>query len=346
MSSTVDTDRVARWAGRVAAPGPKVERAELLRLVSGLHAAAEQAFPVARAAGAFGDALPADVARPAVLVVDRPGWARVAAGSLSALMAGPEEGDEPGRGSGLRGWPATAQIAGLISVLSTRVLGQFDPYGSDDEGGRLALVAPNILQIGTAMGAEPADFRLWICVHEQTHALQFAAAPWLAGHIAGELAALQSDLDEANELVALRDAVLARRRRGAAPAPDLGLGPLGSLLPAEQQLRAAHLVATMSLLEGHADVTMDEIPPGLVPSRRRLREKMSARRLTGQGTLLRRVLGIDAKLDQYRRGADFVRTVRRAGPHALDPVWTDPSALPSPEEIEAPEQWLARTRSP
>jgi uncharacterized protein (DUF2342 family) len=33
------------------------------------------------------------------------------------------------------------------------------------------------------MGVDHADFRLWVCLHEQTHRLQFARAPWLRGHL-------------------------------------------------------------------------------------------------------------------------------------------------------------------
>ncbi len=45
------------------------------------------------------------------------------------------------------------------------------------------------------MAADPDDFALWVCVHEQTHALQFAAAPWLAGHLRSEAGALLEAFD-------------------------------------------------------------------------------------------------------------------------------------------------------
>jgi len=342
VTPAIDAERVARLAGRWAAPGPTADRLELARLVTDLRHAAERALPVARRAGRFGDALGADVPPATVLVVDRPGWAKVAADSFASLLA---TGPGTAGSTETAGWSTTAELAALLALLSSRVLGQFDPYGSAEAGGRLALVAPNILQIGTAMGADPADFRLWICVHEQTHALQFAAAPWLAGHVRAEAAALQADVDETGELAAVLAALRSRQSRDAMDGANDGLGPLGAVLGPEQRARAARLVATMSLLEGHADVTMDDLPPGLVPSRRRLRARMTARRSAGRGRLLRRLLGLDAKLDQYRRGAEFVRAVRRSGRDALDPVWSGPQALPTPAEIDAPHEWVQRMRS-
>ncbi|MBX9246835.1 hypothetical protein ICW40_18760, partial [Actinotalea ferrariae] len=44
----VDWDRAARWAGRMAPPGPTASRAELEALVGGLRDAAERAYPLAR----------------------------------------------------------------------------------------------------------------------------------------------------------------------------------------------------------------------------------------------------------------------------------------------------------
>ncbi|WP_372593188.1 zinc-dependent metalloprotease [Actinotalea sp.] len=340
MSPALDAARIGRWAGRMSRPGPTAERAELERVVAELRAAGERALPIARRAGGFGAALPEQAPEARILVVDRPGWARLAAGSFASLLDDSAVGTGPGAGA-RAGWSASAELAGLLAALSTRVLGQFDPYGSDEPGGRLALVAPNVLQIGATMPGDPADFRLWICVHEQTHALQFAAAPWLAGHIRRETSALMTELEQEGELATVLEAIRSLPR-GRPTLPDQGLGPLGALLSPTQRGRAAQLVATMSLLEGHADVTMDAVPIGLIPSRRRLRARMTARRTSTRGRLLRRLLGLDAKLEQYRRGADFVRAVRRTGSRALEPVWSGPHALPTPAEIDAPEDWLRR----
>ena len=67
----------------------------------------------------------------------------------------------------------------------------------------------------------------------------------------------------------------------------------------------------MSLLEGHADVVMDGVGPGVVPTVERDPGEVHVRR-AGPGRLdrvLRRLLGLDAKMRQYRDGAAFCRAV-------------------------------------
>ena len=69
----------------------------------------------------------------------------------------------------------------MLGFLGTKVLGQFDPFFP--RGGRLLLVAPNIVHAEREIGADPTDFRLWVCLHEETHRVQFTANPWLGEHL-------------------------------------------------------------------------------------------------------------------------------------------------------------------
>ncbi|KGM09124.1 hypothetical protein N869_08020, partial [Cellulomonas bogoriensis 69B4 = DSM 16987] len=312
----VDWQAAGRWAGRLASPGPTPSRAELQVLVQDLHATASRARPLAVRASRLGQALDGagntDL-EPELLVLDRAGWARGAAQAIEAMTTPPGPAPEARR---VTQAPATAQAAGLLGLLAGRVIGQFDPFGGPGAGGRLMLVAPNVLRTERALAADPADFRLWVCVHEQTHALQMAAAPWLAEHLRTAVTALLQDLagtSTAQDLVSAVGRGLRALRAGREDVEALSLLDLALDERHREQVEA--VTAVMALLEGHADVTMDAIGVRAVPSVRRLRARMEARRRNAGGTdrWLRRLLGLDGKYAQYREGAAFVRAVRRAG---------------------------------
>ena len=56
-----------------------------------------------------------------------------------------------------------------------------------------------------------------------------------------------------------------------------------------------------------------------------------------------RLTGMDLKIEQYRKGEQFVRAIAaRRGPEALRRLWDGPETLPREGEIEAPERWIAR----
>ena len=58
---------------------------------------------------------------------------------------------------------------------------------------------------------------------------------------------------------------------------------------------------------------------------------------------LRKLLGLDAKLRQYRDGERFVRAVvDECGMDGFNRVWTSPNTLPTKSEIAKPADWIAR----
>ena len=58
---------------------------------------------------------------------------------------------------------------------------------------------------------------------------------------------------------------------------------------------------------------------------------------------MRRLLGLDAKMRQYRDGAAFCRQVLdEVGMAGLNRVWTSPDTLPSRAEIANPQLWVIR----
>jgi coenzyme F420 biosynthesis associated uncharacterized protein len=248
---------------------------------------------------------------------------------------------------------AGAEVGALLSYLATRVLGQFELIGpariegEENAGGRLTLVAPNIVAAERALEVDPSDFRLWVCLHEVTHRTQFAAAPWLHEHVQQLLTEylVASDLDAGTLLRRLRQAA-SGLRGGWEGTP----GSLVELVQTpEQSAILDRITGLMSLLEGHADVVMDTVGPTVIPSVATIRERFDKRRRDAKplGRIVRRLLGVELKLRQYAEGAAFVRAVvDKVGMAGLNVVWSSPDRLPTAAEIREPEDWLARTGVP
>ena len=101
----------------------------------------------------------------------------------------------------------------------------------------------------------------------------------------------------------------------------------------------------MTLLEGHADVVMDEVGPEVVPTVASIRARFNDRRQQ-PGTMdsvVRKVLGMDAKMRQYSEGAAFVRSaIDSVGMAGFNAVWDKPANLPSLAEIAEPADWVKR----
>jgi coenzyme F420 biosynthesis associated uncharacterized protein len=361
----IDWDLAISTGTRWARPGPQVSLAEARRTVSELRdlASAVQQ-PVLEVTQMHA---PGDGSLGRVAVVDRPGWIRANVDGFRVVLEplveqlrervpGADSGaPRPPGFIGTVGSRVTGIQAGLIlAYLSGRVLGQYElflpPETSPVDGeqpGRLTLVAPNIVMIERELGVDPHDFRRWVCLHEETHRLQFTAVPWLRDYVQRQMTEflLASELDPA--------AILQRLRSAAdAVAGAVRGGDGGSLLeavatPAQREIMD-RLTAVMTLVEGHGDYVMDAVGPQVVPSVAQIRERFNARRgSTGRiEQTLRRILGIDLKMKQYAEGSRFVSTiVDEAGMATFNKVWTSPETLPTKEEFARPHDWLDRVAS-
>jgi uncharacterized protein (DUF2342 family) len=104
--------------------------------------------------------------------------------------------------------------------------------------------------------------------------------------------------------------------------------------------------AAMSLIEGHAEHTMDAVGAEVLPSLPALRTAMNRRR-ESRGLpwrVLEKLLGLEMKLRQYEVGRRFCdAVVEQGGRQALARVWSGPEQLPSSAELQDPAAWLART---
>ncbi|WP_293004237.1 zinc-dependent metalloprotease [Mycobacterium sp.] len=339
VGRTVDWGFAATVGQRLARPGPPSTDYTRRQVIENLSTAAKAAEPPVREV----TGLHVDTAVAEARIVDRPGWIRAAAESMRTMTGGT---DKP-RGA-ISGRITGAQTGAVLAFVATGILGQYDPF-ADSDGGALLLVYPNVIAVERQLRVEPADFRLWVCLHEVTHRVQFTANPWLSGYMSEALGVLTTDGTEDITQVIGRLAEFARSRGGSSQSDPNSAGILGFLraVQSEPQREALdQLLVLGTLLEGHADHVMDAVGPVVVPSVSVIRSRFDERRQRKQPPLqrlLRALLGIDVKLSQYTRGKAFVdHVVDRVGMDRFNTVWTAPDTLPRPIEIEYPQRWIDR----
>jgi coenzyme F420 biosynthesis associated uncharacterized protein len=367
----VDWQFAGAVGARLARPGPPTTDYTRAQVIDDLAEASRRAEAHVREVTGLSVDGPARDAR----IIDRREWIRAAANSLRVMAGGgptpgtgaagfgPAVGSGPGLrvvagggaglGAGLgavTGRLAGAQTGAVLAFVSAGILGQFDPFTAD--GGDLLLVYPNVIAAERQLRVPPRDFRLWVCLHEVTHRVQFTANPWLSRYMADTLAVVTAGRDDDVLEVAGRLAGLLRERAGMSGPGGSEAGPTGvigvlrAMLAEPQRDALDRLLVLGTLLEGHADHVMDAVGPAVVPSVHLIRRRFDDRRHRPQPPLqrvLRALLGIDAKLSQYTRGKAFVdEVVARAGMAGFNTVWSGPDALPLPNEIENPALWVDR----
>src|SRR3954452_11716921 len=348
-STMIDWDLAVSAASTMAGPGPTISRPDPEDVVTELRAAASQCTPLVREY----TGLVAEERTAPVLVVDRAGWIQANVDGFAQVISplieklqekrGAPSGFATAVGSRVTG----LELGALLGFMSSKVLGQFDPFyapaGSPDAG-RLLLVAPNIVHVENELDVDPTDFRLWVCLHEETHRVQFTAVPWMRDHIHSEIGRLVGsiEVDPAKLAAMVGDGI---KRVGDLVRGNDDTSVLELFSSPEQLEVFDRMTGVMSLLEGHADVVMDGVGPEIIPSVDYIRRRFNERR-KGAGPLdrlLRRLLGLDAKMAQYRNGAAFTRgVVEKVGMDGFNAVWAEPANLPSKAEISDPAEWVRR----
>ena len=344
MAQLVDWDLAAATARTLGKGGPEITLTEAAYVVAELRRLTDEAV------GHVIDftKLNPQLSHHAVRIVDRADWAAVNISGLrqviDPLATRLAKGREPGAFTAMVGPRLTGVQAGtVLAYMSGKVLGQFEVFSSDP--GELLLVAPNIVEVERKIEAVPRDFRLWVCLHEVTHRTQFTAVPWMRGYFLGEVQAFvdasQSNMEQftdrlKNGLSALADAVRN---------PDSKASVLDLIQSPAQKAIVDRLTALGTVLEGHAEFVMDGVGPEVVPTVAEIRGKFNRRREAHNPIerVLRRLLGVDAKMQQYVQGHKFVRTVvDQVGIDKFNLIWGSPLTLPWLDEINDPQAWITR----
>jgi coenzyme F420 biosynthesis associated uncharacterized protein len=342
VGRTVDWGFAATIGSKLVRPAPPATDYTRRQAIDQLSESSRTAeLPVREVTGLNEGAAVADAR-----VIDRAEWVRAATESMR-VMTGGEEGTSSGF---ISGRVTGAQTGAVLAFISSGILGQYDPFARN--GGELLLVYPNVIAVERQLRVSPSDFRLWVCLHEVTHRVQFKANPWLADHMARSLAVLTDDANQEVSQVVGRLGELVRSRRNgnengsAEPNSEGVIGILRAIQSEPQRKALDQLLVLGTLLEGHADHVMDAVGPAVVPSVATIRRRFNERRQRKQPPLqrvIRSLLGFDAKLNQYTRGKAFVdHVVAEVGMARFNTVWSSPETLPLPTEVDEPRRWIDR----
>ncbi|MFN2518041.1 MAG: zinc-dependent metalloprotease [Jatrophihabitantaceae bacterium] len=348
MSSLIDWDVAARAAKRFSPAPPTASRHEADDTVGELY----QATSLAAAHVAELTRLSEPAVSAVTRVVDRSAWIDANVGGMRTVMTPLVDrlaaDNAMGRvAEGIGGRLTGIQVGLVVGFLSGKVLGQFEFF--DRPGGQLMLVAPNLVAVERQLSVDPRDFRLWVCLHEVTHRVQFTAVPWLRQHMLDEVAALTDAVET--------DPAAMRRRLSAAVGELVkvirgqgdGSGVVAVIATPEQREILDRITGFMSLVEGHAEYVMNAVSPDVIPTQPEIEKRFAQRRRKGGNPLdrlLRKLLGMEAKTRQYVDGSAFVRTVvERVGLDDFNAIWTSRDTLPTKAEIAAPERWIARVHT-
>jgi coenzyme F420 biosynthesis associated uncharacterized protein len=334
-----------RRLGSAAAPMPPRQRAEAEEFY---RATLLRIEPIV--AEEIGSQLPEALEIPAI--VDRLEWVdlnlatfRVLFERIERTMLEQQEGpDTAGRAMSrwLNRTVGNQQLGFMLAFLGRKVLGQYDVslLAAGPTRGRLNFVEPNIVGTAATMRIPRDEFRVFIALHEATHAFEFEAHPWLRPYFADLVG-------RTVESLAAESGGLMERMRDALSSSEGHW--LERIMTPGQRDTFNKTQALMSLLEGYSNHVMNAAGARILPNFTEIHDRFD-RRGEGRGALekaVMRLTGLDLKMEQYAAGERFADAVIRERDRAfLNRVWTGPEMLPTLDEIRNPERWIARVESP
>ena len=248
-----------------------------------------------------------------------------------------------------------AMSAGSIAGhLATKAFGNYVlPIPRPDD--RILIVVDNVDAFAEEWSLPAEDVHLWVCISElATHSVlsvghvKAAFERLLNSYVDGFQADPRGFEDRLMDINISGDdpAELQEQLQGVLSDPE---NLLGALRSEAQNAVVPQLEALLAVVVGYVDFVVDKVGQGLLSSYASLLEVVRRRRFTSSAgdKFVEKLFGVEITSELVDRGAAFVAgVVERAGEPALARLWTDPTALPTPSEVEAPGLWLARIDLP
>ena len=302
-----------------------------------------------------GSSLPTDDQR--TFAFDRVDWIEANLVGFKRMFEPIEELDSPTAHKGTVGRFASSvnqsmlsyEIGLLLGYLARRVLGQYDLalLGREpvEASGKLYYVEPNIRGVEAKLGLPKDDFRMWLALHETTHAFEFEAHPWVRVHFNALLERYMTFMKQDAEylkqgmqgLKVFSDRI---RSRG-----DENGSWIEALMNDAQRELFNEMQAMMCVVEGYSNHVMNAVGRDLLANYEEISRKFQERQnqRTQSEQLFAKLTGLNVKMEQYRAGERFIDEIVRLRSHDVARrVWEAPEFLPTMDEIKKPELWLTR----
>ncbi len=270
------------------------------------------------------DDLPADMASDPMAQM-MAGLGKMMAPAMMGMSVGSMVGNLARRAFGVYDLPIPRATPAMVLVPST-----IDTFAADWE---IAL----------------DEMRLWVLAHELA-GLTLFSVPHVADHLRSlvqrHVGAFRPDpsaitdkltsmeMDQSDPMAAMQ---------AAFGDPEVLLGAVRS---PEQEALEPQLDAAVAVTIGAIDWVVDAVSVRTIGGNAlQIAEAVRRRRAetSPDDVFVERLLGIRLGAEQTARGKSFVQgVVDRAGESGLEPLFSDPDAMPTPNEIGAPGLWLAR----
>lgn len=236
------------------------------------------------------------------------------------------------------------QIGQAMSALSQEAMGSTDvglPLLAESH--TTALVVRNVAAFGEGLEVPFDELQQFMAVRECAHARLFASVPWLVGDL---LRAVESYSAE----IAIDTDAIAEAARGMDPTDPASVNEAMSHgvfapEPTQRQRNALDRLETLlALVEGWVEVVTARAVAPYLPHTEQLREMMRRRRAAGGPAeqILGQLIGLQMRPRRARGAAKVFDLVEQAqGRDAREALWSHPDLVPTAEELDSPEGFLA-----
>jgi putative hydrolase len=234
------------------------------------------------------------------------------------------------------------QLGQAVGELAKEVMGSTD-IGIPLADLQMALLPTNIKAFGEGLNLPEQEIRLFLALREAAHARLFVQVPWLRGHLLGAIESyargIHIDMSRIDELARNLDPSNPEALQAA-----LSEGVFMPARTAEQDAALQKLETALALVEGWVDELTFEAAANL-PSAAALRETIRRRRATGGPAehAFGALVGLELRPRRLREAAELWASLKSSrGISGRDAIWKHPDLLPTAEDLDDPNGFVAR----